>query len=408
MAPHTPDARRRIARLRLRAQRLVGPPAGSPVDAVRWMLGLQAQDYPGVRWSVALRTAGATEADIPAALDAGQIVRSWPLRGTLHLVAADDLGWLLALTAERATASATQRRAALGISEAEIERARELAVDALPGRAALPRAALLAAIEAGGVSTAGQRGYHLLWYLAQTGTLVLGPTAGAARGEDAAANAEDAASNAEDAAASSDDGAAMRRGPDRRTTPQTFARLDAWIPEPRRLAHDEALGELSARYFASHGPADASDLARWAGLTITEVRRGIQVAGERIADVRIEGHAYHASPESLDTDPPPAGPLLLPGFDEYILGYRDRSAMLAPEHADIIVPGGNGMFRATVVLDGEVVGTWSRRTGARHVAIDVDPFAPLPPDALGALTEQAERYGAFLDRPVRSVSGLAR
>lgn len=354
------------------------------------MLGLQAQDYPGVRWSVGLRTADASEPAIAAALDAGQIVRSWPLRGTLHLVAAEDLGWLLELTAARATASAAQRRAVLGISGAEIERARELAVEALPGRTALPRAALLGAIDAGGVSTAGQRGYHLLWYLAQTGTLVLGPTAAAAGGEDGPTGG--------------DDGVAASRAADGRSTPQTFARLEAWIPQPRRLEHDEALGELAARYFASHGPADATDLARWAGLTMTEVRRGIQAAGARIVEVLIDGHAYLAAPESLDADPPAAGPLLLPGFDEYVLGYRDRSAMLAPEHADTIVPGGNGMFRATVVLDGEVAGTWSRRTGARDVSVDVAPFAPLPADAATALTQQAERYARFLRRPLRSCS----
>ena len=359
--PADPDPRREVARLRLAAQRLVGQPARSPVEAVRCMLALQAQDYPGVKWSVGLRTAGGTDADVVAACDAGEIVRSWPLRGTLHMVAADDLGWMLDLTAVRATASAAKRRDVLGITLADIERARELAIEAMPGRAALTRAALLAAIERGGVSTGGQRGYHLLWYLAQTGTLVLGPTSGAQ---------------------------------------QTFARLDAWVASPRRLERDEALGELAARFFTSHGPALAEDLARWSGLPLRDVRRGIAVAGAGLA-VRVLGaRSYLVGAEVADAAPEPAGLLLLPGFDEYLLGYRDRSAVLAPEHADTIVPGGNGMFRSTIVIDGEVAGTWARRVGARATTVQPEPFGALSPSHRAALARAAERYGRFLGRRV--------
>ena len=160
------------------AQRIGARERSTPVEVVRWMLAMQAQDFPGVKWSVGLRQVDATESAVEAACDTGEIVRSWPLRGTLHLVAGEDLGWLLALTAPKAIGSAARRRAILGITEAEVERAREIAIDALGGRRVLTRNALLSTINAAGVSTAGQRGYHVLWYLAQTGTLVLGPTDG--------------------------------------------------------------------------------------------------------------------------------------------------------------------------------------------------------------------------------------
>jgi hypothetical protein len=332
------------------------------------MLALQAQDYPGVKWSVALRTRGATEADVEAACDGGHIVRSWPMRGTLHMVAAEDLHWMLELTATRATASAAKRREALSITEAEIERARELTIDALPGRAALPRGELLAAIDRGGVSTSGQRGYHLLWFLAQTGTLVLGPTSG---------------------------------------SQQTFTQLDAWVASPRRLERDEALGELATRFFRSHGPAVDADLARWSGLPLRDVRRGIAVAGEALATRVIGDRTYLVGAEAADGTPEPAGLLLLPGFDEYLLGYRDRSAVLAPEHADVIVPGGNGMFRATIVVDGEVVGTWGRTLGARSATVRPEPFEPLPPAAWDQLATAAEAYGRFLRRRVGVDTGPA-
>ena len=233
--------RRRLAALRLAAQGLGGEGAATPGDAVGRLLAMQGQDLPGVKWSVGIRMAGATERDVEASMDDGTIVRSWPMRGTLHLVRAEDLPWMLDLTAARPIASAAGRRAILGITEHDIERARELAVEALPGRRGLS-AALLAVIARGGVDTGGQRGYHILWYCAQTGTLVLGASEG--------------------------------RG-------QAFSRLDAWIEHPRRLAPEEALVELVQRYFAGHGPATVHDLARWSGLTIRELRRGIAACAGR-------------------------------------------------------------------------------------------------------------------------------
>jgi hypothetical protein len=296
-----------------------------------------------------------------AAFDSGEIVRSWPLRGTLNLVAAEDLSWMLSLTAGRAIASAAARRNVLGITLTDVERAREIAVGALPGRTALSRAALLKAIDDGGVPTAGQRGYHMLWYLAQTGTLVLGPTDG---------------------------------------RQQAFARLDAWVRNPRRLERDEALGELAVRYFQSHGPAGVEDLVRWSGLTVHEVRSGIAVSGTALASVEIEGREYIVATEAADASDRADGVRLLPGFDEYMLGYRDRSFVLAPEHSEAIVPGGNGMFKATIVVDGEVIGTWGRRVGSRGLVVEAAPFRRLSAAELDALAAAVEDYGLFLGRPM--------
>ena len=323
---------------------------------------MQAQDFPGVKWSVGLRVAGTTEAAVEAACDAGEIVRSWPLRGTLHLVASEDLGWLLGLTASRAIASVADRRAALGITKTDVERAREIAQAALAGRRVLTREALLTAFRAAGVSTLGQRGYHLLWYLAQTGTLVLGPSAG---------------------------------------RQQTFALLDEWVPRPRRLERDEALGTLALRYFRSHGPATVADLARWSGLTVGDVRRGLGICGNALRTLEFDGLTYHLGPESLEPAARAAVVHLLPGFDEYLLGYGDRSAALAPEHHEAIVPGGNGMFKPTIVVDGEVVGTWRRIVTTHKIVIEPAPFGGLSAGVRELLAEAAQGYGAFIGRPAR-------
>jgi hypothetical protein len=365
-APTFTASRRRLTALRMAAQHIGGSGFSTPVETVSGMLALQAQDFAGVKWSVGVRQVGATEARVEAAFDAGEIVRSWPLRGTLHLVAGEDLGWLLALTAPRAIASAAGRRAALGITEVDVERARRIALDALAGRRAMTRDALLATFDAAGVSTSGQRGYHLLWYLAQTGTLVLGPTAG---------------------------------------RQQTFARLDEWVLQPRRLERDEALGELALRYFRSHGPATTADLARWSGVTVGDVRRGIAISGNQLTTLELDLVTYHLAPEILALASPAARVHLLPGFDEYLLGYRDRSAALAPAHTEAIFPGGNGMFKPTIVVHGEVVGTWRRTLRAREIVVEAILFGRLSAGEREELTRAAQAYGAFIGRPVR-LAGL--
>ncbi len=357
-------ARRRLTALRLASQHIGAGGLSTPGDVVRWMLAMQAQDLPGAKWSVGLRAPQTTEATVEAAFDAGEIVRSWPMRGTLHLVPAADLGWMLELMAPRALRSAASRRAALGITEADTEQARAISVASLAGGRALTRAAILASIAAGGVSTAGQRGYHLLWYLAQTGTLVLG--------------------------------AAQDRQ-------QTFSLLDEWVRAPRRLDHDEALGELAYRYFRSHGPATAQDLARWSGLTMADVRRGLLVSESLLTALDLDGVRYHLAPETVAQPQVPARVHLLPGFDEYLLGYGDRTAALASEHSAAVVPGGNGMFKATVVADGEVVGTWSRTIRANKVVVEPLLWNPLAGELVDALDEAVGVYGAFLGLQARRV-----
>ncbi|MFI5262841.1 MAG: winged helix DNA-binding domain-containing protein [Candidatus Limnocylindrales bacterium] len=353
---------RRLAALRLVAQGIGAEGPATPVQVVRRMLALQAQDLPGVKWSVGLRQPPLTETSVEAACDAGTIVRSWPMRGTLHLVAAEDLGWMLQLTTPGAIASLAARRAYLGIADLDAERAREIAVATLAGGRVMAREDLLAAIAAGGIGTGGQRGYHLLWYLAQTGTLVLGPTA------------------------------------DRR---QMFALFDEWVPHPRRLTGEEALGELTCRYFESHGPATVPDLARWSGLTMGAVRRGLASSGRRLAQLELAGQTYYLAPATAASERRASGVHLLPGFDEYVLGYQDRTAVLARESSQAVVPGGNGMFKSTIVADGQVVGTWRKAIRAGEVVIAPQPFERLASSVRDGLAEAALAYGAFLGRPAR-------
>ncbi|SDY52414.1 Winged helix DNA-binding domain-containing protein [Modestobacter sp. DSM 44400] len=346
-------SRAEVALLRLVAQRLAGPRPATAGEAVRWLTAVQGQDLPGALTSVALRTVDGTRAGVTAALDRGKVVRSWPMRGTLHLVPAEDLGWMLAVLGPRVLAGAAGRRAALGLTDDDVEHALEVAVAALAGSRRLTRADLLAALAGAGIDTTGQRGYHLLWYLAQTGTLCLGPTAGAE---------------------------------------QLFVLLDEWVPAPRRLDREEALGELALRFYRSHGPATVKDLVRWAGVLVRDVRAGLAVAAPRLERLDVDGTEHWMDPATPDRlaecRAEAREVLLLPGFDELVLGYADRSCTVPPAFADRIVPGNNGMFRATVVSEGRVVAVWRRAGRPVAPTIAVEPFTGLAPDVAAAVRQR--------------------
>ncbi len=341
---------RDIALLRLAAQRIAGDRFGSAADVARWMTAMQAQDYAGAMTSVALRTQSRARTDVEAAINVGQIVRSWPMRGTLHFVAAEDLGWMLSLTTDRLIAGAALRRTRLELDLPTIERAREVAVSELSGGRRLRREALVAIWEKAGLLGLPQRAYHLIWHLGQTGTLCFGP---------------------------------IDRGQ------QCLVLLDEWVTKPRRLDRDVALGEWALRYFRSHGPATAKDFAWWTKLVSADVKSGLAIAKPHLEKAVVDGVDYYfdpATPAALEAGKTAArGVLLLPGFDEYLLGYQDRGASLAPEYAQRVVPGGNGMFLSTVVFHGAIVGTWKRAGSGAKRSILATPFDAFTPVVLKAI-----------------------
>jgi hypothetical protein len=351
-------AARELTALRLSAQGIASAHDADPASVVRRMLAMQAQDLPGALWSVGLRTADRTRSDVQAALDAGTIARSWPFRGTLHLVAPEDLGWMLPLAAQRQATTSAKRRADLGIDDATLELAEAVARELLePGP--MRRDALLAAWEQRGIVTAGQRGYHLLWNLAQSSVIVFGPADG---------------------------------------KQPTFALFEQRVPAPRRLERDELLAELARRYFTAHGPATVRDLAWWASITLTDARAGLAASGDALELRTIGGVEYAMAP---GLEPDPWAVHVLPGFDEYLLGYQDRSAALPAEHAGRIVPGGNGIFLPTVVAGGEVVGLWRRAERRGRVDVTADPFGAFTGRARDGLARALRRYGRFIGAPVQ-------
>ncbi|MDF8263244.1 winged helix DNA-binding domain-containing protein [Luteipulveratus flavus] len=329
-----------VARMRLVAQRLV-PPATHVADVVSWMGCTQAQDLGAARTAVALRVGASSYAPVHEALDAGTVVRSWPMRGTLHLVAAPDLGWMLGLTSERQVRQARRRHEELGLTPAVQSRAESIATAALDG-CGLTRAELMAAWEEGGVDTTGQRGVHLLGLLAHRHVVCLGPVRGGQ---------------------------------------QEVVRTDRWIRQPRRLEREEAVVEWAVRYFRSHGPATLRDFLWWTKLLVSEVRPLLPQVREVLASLTIDGTEYLLDPALPDAYAEhrraTAAPMLLPAFDEILIGYTDRSALLGGHDLERVVPGGNGVFLPLVVQRGQVVGTWRRPRKAGE-SVQVTAFGSLP------------------------------
>ncbi|HSN37986.1 MAG TPA: winged helix DNA-binding domain-containing protein [Arthrobacter sp.] len=355
-----------LGRLRLASQGLAGTGFPGAAAAVRWMTAMQAQDLGAALWAVGQRVPGSRVGDVRSALDRGEIVRSWPMRGTLHLVAPEDLKWMLAITADRLIRGMAGRHRELEISAADVDAAAGAALRLVSGGAAASRAELFQAFERARQPTAGQRGIHLLGMLCQRGVLVQGPLAG---------------------------------------NQQLVVAFDDWITASRRLDRAEGIAEWLLRYLRSHGPATERDFSWWTGIPLTEVRAALAAIKDQLAEITFEGTSYWLSPETaalLDTGVP-AGRLVLalPGFDEFLLGYKDRSLVLPPEHADRIVPGGNGVFRKTIVAGGQVIGTWEATRGAAGPAATVvpEPFDGvngLRPAAQRSFELQAAKYRRFL------------
>jgi hypothetical protein len=359
----TPPARSPAAALayrRLRNQRIDGAIREPPSAVVARLGAVQAQDDLGALWAIGLRAGGAAETEVRQAIAAGQIVRTWPNRGTLHFVAAADARWMIELLAPRSIARNQRRQSELGLDAAVLRRAGNVVVSALQGGRQLARSAIYRLLEDSHVATAGQRGYHILWRLGQEGILCFGPPA---------------------------------------ARQQTFALLEEWAPDARPMAREAALAELARRYFNSRGPATARDFAWWSGLASADARAGVEAAAPRLAREAIDGQVFWSpSDEPATARNPAAAAHLLPPFDEYLLAYKDRTAVLAPEHATLVAPGGNGMFHPIVVVNGRVAGIWKRVLEKDTVTISTTPFASWSPTESRAIRTAAGRYAKFLDR----------
>ena len=350
-----------IAHQRLHNQAIASATPATPGEVVRHLGAIQAQDYLGALWAVGLRTKAATEQAVEQAIRDRQIVRTWPMRGTLHFVAPEDVRWMLALLTPRIIARAARRHQQLELDEATFSRSEALFSKALRDGQQLTRQEMMAVLEQGGISAKGQRMYHLLWRAGQRGLICFGP---------------------------------------RRGKQETFVLLNAWLPDGKPLSREESLAELARRYFTGHGPATIYDFRWWSGLPSAEAKAGLEMVKEQFISEEFDGETYWFSPSSSVPVATSPAVYLLPSFDEYLLGYRERGAVLDPADAQKVVPGANGIFKPIIIIDGRVVGIWQRTLKKDRVVVAPQPFSTLSKIEIQAIAVAAERYGAFVELPM--------
>lgn len=347
----------------MRGQLIDPAEAIAPADVVRRMVALQAQDFGQALWAIGVRAIGARangrgRTDALAALDRGEIVRTLPMRGTLHWVAPEDLRWMLSLTAARSLQSTATRFRQLGLDQPTFDRAEAVTHDALVGGRSLSREQFMNLMTENGISPDGQRGYHLIFYLTQRVLVCWGPTSG---------------------------------------TQQALVLVDEWIPKTEAPDPEEALQGWAMRYFASHGPATERDFAWWTKLPLRDIRAAIQTLGDQLTTLTANGTDYLIASEALAAGIPtsvPTGVHALPGFDEYLLGYQDRTPVLDDDHAWKVVPGNNGIFFPTIVANGRIVGSWRRN--AKTKLPEPDHFVEAKQTALAGFAKAAKRYERFM------------
>ena len=350
---------RDIGPLRLAALGVTTSVGSTVAEVVAHLGAMQAQDYLGALWSIGLRLPGVTEADVEAAIAERTIVRTWPMRGTLHFVAAEDVRWMLKLMTPRILSGSAARHRQLELDEAVFARSEKLIVRELKDGRVRTREELFALLERSKIDPAGQRGIHILSKLAMEGVICFGPRAG---------------------------------------KQPTFVLLDDWLSVTRTLDHEAALVEIARRYFTSHGPATLADFERWTGLKITDARKGLEVIKDTLVQYTMGEDVYWMA------EPGSAGKArsgkvhLLPGFDEFLLGYKDRSAVVPAEQAHRIVPGGNGMFMPTMVSKGQVTGMWNRELKGKRVLVDMKPFLAGTTAQGNAFVKEARLYAKFLGK----------
>ena len=346
-----------IAVTRMRNQHISEPLTADPVQTVRWMGAVQAQDYAAAKWAVGLRTAGSSDATITAAFNEGLFLRTHVLRPTWHFVSAEDIQWMLTLTGPRVNQTIQSMCRRLGLDDKIFSRSEAVFRRAPEGGNYLKRTAMIEALKQDGIGLNNLAYVHLIMRAELDGVICSGPRDG---------------------------------------NQFTYALLDERAPHSRRMEPDEALAELTIRYFTSHGPATVKDFSWWSGLKLSDARRGLTMAADKLDSRVMCDVAYWFCGDGDWAESTSKRVHLLPNYDEYVVGYVDRSAYWHASHSDAEMSRSNPLFNHTVVIDGRIRGTWTRKLKQCNVEVTVSLFEPIDRQANRELDEEIERYGQFL------------
>jgi hypothetical protein len=353
-----------IVRYRLHNQLLSQTKLIEPGQVVERLGAVQSQDYAGAKWAIAQRTKGLIDAAIDEAFNEGKILRTHLMRPTWHFVTPEDIRWMLALTAPRVHAGNAFMYRQLKLDRAIIKKSYTVLEKALHGNKNLTRSELASDFEKAGIIAEGQRLSYFMMSAELDGVICSGP---------------------------------------RRGKQFTYALLEERAPKVKTLSRDEALAKLTQRYFSTRGPATPQDFTWWSGLTIADAKKGIEIVKPLFVNEVIEGKTYwFADSRSPAKEKSPTAHLL-PNYDEYFIGLKDRSAI-----GEVIrrsnLDGNNPAFIAHIILiDGQIVGGWRRALKRDVVIIELTLITDLAKAEKQAVAEAADRYGKFLGLPVQLI-----
>ncbi|HEV8593233.1 MAG TPA: winged helix DNA-binding domain-containing protein [Pyrinomonadaceae bacterium] len=349
-----------IAKIRLTNQQIAGTKFSQPNELVSWFGAVQAQDYAMAKWAIGLRLPGTTQQSIEDAIDDGSIVRTHVMRPTWHFVSAEDIRWMLDLTAPRIIAACSFRKRWLELDDKTLVRSNKLIAKALEGGTHLTRQELMTELERSGIKTGIERATHLMLQAELDGIVCNG----------------------------------KRRGKQ-----FTYALLDERVAKTRPLTRDEALAKLAGRYFESHGPATRQDFLWWSGLRGSDATAALETVKGQMVSERIDGQIYWMPNSVIEPSPTKKSVYLLPAFDEFTVSYKDRTASVAPELLkDVTV--GHAIFKPIIVVDGRVVGIWKRTHTNNSIVVEYTFFADLKKSERTLLDRVMRNYGAFEGKPL--------
>ncbi|TAN11730.1 MAG: winged helix DNA-binding domain-containing protein [Chitinophagaceae bacterium] len=357
---HDITTKEEIIQFRLLNQQL----AFSKCKTVKSLLGLmgamQAQDHAMCKWAVGIRLPGETERAVQQALDKGEILRTHLLRPTWHLVAVEDIYWLLELTAPQILLSMKFSQKQLGLTEATIAKSNRVIEQALTPDKHLTREVLVAELNNAKIRTDDYRSGHLFLHAELAGLICSGRMKG---------------------------------------KEQTYALLEKRVLNKKPLNREEALAELARRYFSSHSPATLKDFAWWSGLQMKDARAGIEMTDKSLISVTIQSKTYwysqrYAHPESVENTV-----LLLPAYDEFVISYKDRNVVLTAAHQKEAISS-NGIFKPLILNKGQAMGIWKRVIKKDTVTLEMEFFRPPSRADRKRIEEAAEAYGKFLEKKV--------
>lgn len=346
---------KQIATFRLQNQHITHPAFARPKEVAAWLGAMQAQEYTHAKWAVGLRIPGSTDADIEAALDRGDIIRTHVLRPTWHFVAAEDARWMLALSAPQIKTTMAVYDRQLGLDEDVFKRSNAVIRKALEGGNQRTRAELMAELAKSGIVTGNIQAAHIMFQAELDAVVCNG----------------------------------SRRGKQ-----QTYALLDERVPPGKMFDRPDAIAELARRYFTGHAPATLADFQWWSGLRAADARAGLEAVTPLLVSEIVENQTFWMP---NDFKPKKAGPLnlhLLPAFDEFLVGYKDRSASLDPSRKVQTITG-NGIFKPIVAVNGWVKGIWKRTTKKDSVLVEKELFEELSGAEHEAFEEAVGRFVVF-------------